>query len=112
MLLGRFATPRLTKLLNATLKAVSSVVLASRTRSIARIDVTSQLGLCRVPLLYLRGTHDRLVARGSWESIQRVSPQATLVELTGPHLLLQTRPKEAVTAIIQFAETPSHRAGK
>ena len=62
-------------------------VLAARLRAILTLEP------CRisVPVLYLRGTEDRL--------IRRVPEQVEVREIRAPHLLLQTAPAEAWRAI-------------
>jgi pimeloyl-ACP methyl ester carboxylesterase len=39
------------------------------------------------------------------EWILKCAPQAHLVEIDGPHLLLQTRPAECAAAVIKFLRT-------
>ena len=79
-------------------------VLRQRSLAALRVDATSHLRNIRVPTLYLRGTHDRLVSRGAGAALRASLPDATLVDITGPHLLLQTSPEACAREVIAFAQ--------
>jgi hypothetical protein len=49
----------------------------------------------------LQGTRDRLLGRRQQE-LRNLLPRATVCELEGPHLLLQSRPRESADAIKEF----------
>jgi len=67
-----------------------------------RVDLSDALAACPVPLLYLRAADDRVVSTASWKPIAELKPDAYLVELPGPHLILQAQPALALAAIEQF----------
>ena len=80
--------------------SLSPAVLASRVRIVLSVNVTSQLALCTMPLLYLRGTDDRLVGNGSVDAIvSAASGPVSVARIAGPHLLLQIAPEAAWQAI-------------
>lgn len=55
-----------------------------------------------LPCLYLQATQDRMVPECSAALIQSVLPSTKVVEINGPHCLLQVTPVEAVAAISTF----------
>jgi pimeloyl-ACP methyl ester carboxylesterase len=56
------------------------------------------------PLLYLRGLSDRLVSEISWITVQKTRPDAQVIPLEGPHMLLQVSPNECWEAVVRFVE--------
>jgi pimeloyl-[acyl-carrier protein] methyl ester esterase len=102
-LMGRFATPRLRQMHAQTLRRVSPRVLAARLGAIASVDVQSKLRRVTLPGLYLRATEDRLVPHSAATLFARLSSKARVVDIEGPHFLLQSRPVPAARAIREFA---------
>jgi pimeloyl-ACP methyl ester carboxylesterase len=85
-------------LADAVIDAVSGVhgrVMAERISAVLSVDVTSELKGLSQPILYLRGTRDRLVSAKSARRITSLRPSTKLVELPAPHMVLQTHPKQA-----------------
>ena len=101
-LMGNHGTAHLNRLFATATATVSPTTMATRARAIANVDVTAELRSCRVPLLYLSGQNDRVVGPNCLSEIRRVKPDTKVVELPGPHLLLQTFPEEAAFEIDQF----------
>lgn len=85
--------------LRAAIRRTSPATLARRLQCVMDVDVRSELAGLRCPLHYLRATQDRLVSLRAAKVIREVNAAATIIELEGPHLLLQTRPREAWEAI-------------
>jgi pimeloyl-[acyl-carrier protein] methyl ester esterase len=102
-LFGRFASIALQRLHAQTLRRVSSRTLVARLAAIADLDATDALRRAELPTLYLRASGDRLVPRSSATLIERLSPHAQVVEIEGPHLLLQARPAAAAQVLREFA---------
>jgi len=102
-LMGRFVTPELRRAYSAALDRVSPATLLSRLQSIARVDVTAAAQAIQVPCLYLRATADRLVPLKASAAALGAIRHCRLVEVEGPHFLLQTHPEAAATAIVAFA---------
>jgi len=100
LLAGLDASPELARLLRKARAKVPGAVLAERVRAILDVDATDALRECAAPILYLRGTRDRLVGRSSLRAIRRARLDVESVSLDAPHLLLQTRPREASEAIL------------
>jgi pimeloyl-[acyl-carrier protein] methyl ester esterase len=57
------------------------------------------------PLLSILGTSDRLVSPSRSHALLSRVPQSTVVELEGPHLIVQTRPAEVWTVISEEFES-------
>ncbi|KRD34319.1 hypothetical protein ASE35_11450 [Lysobacter sp. Root916] len=87
------------------LATLDPATIRARMRAGSTADETAALSRVACPLLYLRGRHDRLVSRRSWEHIRATLPQAKCVELDGPHFLLQAKAVEAAAAIKRAFET-------
>jgi len=105
VMLGAGAAAALRALLKRALAGVAPEVLAFRAGELLRVDATEALKACPVPLLYLRATRDRLVSPRSRDHLLQHRPDTTVVELDGPHLLLQTRPTECWSAMAAFLKT-------
>jgi pimeloyl-ACP methyl ester carboxylesterase len=104
VLLGRHTADGLKQLLDEALTLVSPTVLAARVRAIATVDVTAELQRCRVPVLYLAASRDRLVGPRSIALIRKARPDVQVIQLDGPHLLLQAAPAAAAQALVAFAQ--------
>jgi pimeloyl-[acyl-carrier protein] methyl ester esterase len=103
-LLGSFATPELRAAHSRALSHVSSLTLTARLRAMAYIDVREQLRRLSVPLLYLRATADRVVPSRAGDEVAACARNARIVEIDGPHFLLQTQPRECARHIGAFTE--------
>jgi pimeloyl-[acyl-carrier protein] methyl ester esterase len=102
-LFGRFDSPRLRAQLAELRGLVSANTLKARLEFVAHVNVSDELRRVAVPILYLRAKRDRVVLRAAGEYIKRVRPDTELVEFDAPHLLLQTIPQDARSAIQNFA---------
>lgn len=84
--------------------AIASVrpeVLAHRIREVLAVDVARELAAVDVPILTLAGRRDRLVRPAPLRA------DATHVVLDAPHLVLQSRPREAAAAIVEWISRSS-----
>jgi pimeloyl-ACP methyl ester carboxylesterase len=88
--------------LRRAMTGVPADVVAARVRAILSVDVTAELARYGRPLLCLRAKQDRLVFQRSFSRMQALKPSARFVELDGPHLLLQAKPREAWSQIASF----------
>ncbi len=102
IVINRGATPALLDLHRRTMAKVSPAALRGRLVAVADIDVTAALSRIRVPILYLRATHDRLVPRGAADLICRIAPHARCIDISAPHMLLQCAAHESATVIEEF----------
>jgi pimeloyl-ACP methyl ester carboxylesterase len=107
--LGRFATASLQASLRTALSRIPEAILKARITAALRIDVSSLLSDIRVPLLYLRGSQDRIVPRSCADAIVRGVPERKAIEINAPHFLLQAAPVAAAKAVGDFLTPISAR---
>lgn len=101
--LGPDAPTALVLQLRAAIAATPPTVLASRVASLLGTDAREALLRSAAPLLYLRGTADRLVPESSAVVVAATARgSVSIVRLRGPHLLLQVAPAAAWRAIESF----------
>ncbi len=92
---------------------VLPTVRAGRLRSALAVDVRSEFAALDLPVMDLRGRHDRLVLGNCRRQVARTRPETTVVTIPGPHLLLQTEPErcwDVITAFV-FASTRNGSRG-
>lgn len=104
-LVGAMVPGDLIDAVRRTLYSVSPTVIAGRIRAAMTCNLSGELSRVRVPILYLRADHDRLIMKSCFEEIQRVKPDTILATIPGPHLLLQREPCKAAVLIAQFLES-------
>ena len=105
--MGRFSTAALrTKLKNA-LALVTAAVLRQRARAVLTVDVSDSLAFIKLPVLYLRATEDRIVPYSSAKLVSALATQTQIIELVGPHFLLQVSPDASADAVANFMELVS-----
>lgn len=104
LFLGRFATPTLLEDLAHAVAAIEKDVLRGRLSAVIDVDVTVEVIRVPVPALYIAATQDRLVSARAKEPFRRHSSKWQIAEITGPHLLSQTAPREVVAEVRRFIE--------
>jgi len=104
LLLGKRATPSIERLLQAALDNVPPDVLRKRVDEVLQVDVSSQLRAIGVPVMYLRAAQDRLVPASSGDYLRQILPSIEIVDVEGPHFLLQTMPAICAENILEFAK--------
>ncbi len=85
--------------LRNAIRQTSTATLTKRIHCVFNVDVCSELASLRCPVRYLRPTRDRLVPARAIRTILDVNRDVTVHEIDGPHLILQTRPEQAWSAI-------------
>jgi pimeloyl-ACP methyl ester carboxylesterase len=103
-LLGRFATPALRAAHARALHGVSSGTLTARLRAMSDLDVRPQMRAARIPALYLRATEDRIVAARFADEFVAHAASGAVVDIEGPHLLLQADPAAAARHLQAFID--------
>ena len=103
--LGLDAPNELVLKLQATLAKVTPSVIASRIRIMRDLNEVATLRKLFVPCCYLQATRDRLVWSRYAKDFKENIPDLRFKQIDGPHLLLQTRPKECLRAIREFEAT-------
>jgi pimeloyl-ACP methyl ester carboxylesterase len=103
-LLGRFGNSRARSLLADALSMVHANVLRSRIRSVLTVDVRAKAAAIKVPFLYLQASSDWIVPKSAAMAIRELVPALQVIELSGPHMLLQIAPMAAAQAIEAFVD--------
>jgi pimeloyl-[acyl-carrier protein] methyl ester esterase len=101
-LVGRTAPDPLVNKVENAISAVLPEVLHSRLEITAGCDVRAELAQIRVPILYLQAEQDRIVPSRCLKEIRRIKSAIAVATIEGPHLLLQTKPQQAVETIVKF----------
>ncbi|WP_161830311.1 alpha/beta fold hydrolase [Steroidobacter agaridevorans] len=86
----------------SVVRSLSAATIRNRLRVLSGIDVTALLPRITAPVLYLQATRDRIVSDRLSRQLTQALPRATVQQIDGPHLLLQSRPAECATAIKRF----------
>ena len=84
------------------MSGVSAAVVRKRISELLAVDETAALRQIPTPILVLRAVGDRVVSKRATQVILKNSPEAKLVEIDGPHLLLQTRAAECAAVVVSF----------
>ncbi len=101
-LVGARASEDLVSRVGNTVRTVDPAILAGRVRTVMAADVRAELRACEVPILYIRGTEDRLVPERSVAEILRLQPKVVVRRIEGPHFLLQAAAAQAWAAVQEF----------
>jgi pimeloyl-ACP methyl ester carboxylesterase len=89
----------------ATVAGVSPDVLRARVQAILSVDARDALRECRMPIIYLAATRDRLVGKRAREALLAVRADVPVVQIDSPHLLLQRQPAAAAHAVANFCRS-------
>jgi pimeloyl-ACP methyl ester carboxylesterase len=87
----------------SVVSTVPPAIMRARLACLAGVDVSPLLRRIDTPALYLRATRDRIVGARLSTALTSQLPNISITEIDGPHLLLQTRPRECAAAISNFA---------
>jgi pimeloyl-ACP methyl ester carboxylesterase len=87
------------------IKSMPAAAVAARLNVLAKLQVRPLCRNIRTPLLILRASGDRLVSPTRYQQLIEALPGATVKDVAGPHLLLQSRPLECARLIEEFAST-------
>jgi len=77
-------------------------VLATRLREALAVDAADDFLAITLPVLYVSGTQDRLLAPSTVDALQRLRPDLEVALIAAPHFVLQRRPAEAAGLIVNF----------
>jgi pimeloyl-ACP methyl ester carboxylesterase len=104
VLLGNFHTRALQLQIQAAVDKVATRVLAGRVFAMTKADASEALRATRLPVLYLRAIRDRLVPLSATTYVVKTNPAVQVVDVVGPHFLLQSKPAECAKQIIEFCK--------
>jgi len=82
--------------------AVAPAVLAGRMADSLAVDVREDLARVDAPILFLAPTRDRLVRTDAFEDVLAIRPDADVVPIEGPHMILQRCPHASLARIEEF----------
>jgi pimeloyl-ACP methyl ester carboxylesterase len=102
LLLGRWSSIPVQRALSAAIAKVSASALRVRLRDLMSVDVLPQLRQISAPVLCVRASSDRLVPASATSLIIRNCPAARVVELEGPHCLLQVAASSVAQVVLRF----------
>jgi pimeloyl-ACP methyl ester carboxylesterase len=100
--MGQNAPPALIQKFRRVLRSVSPEVMSSRMREAMDSDARSSLAQTTVPILYIEGTEDHLLADSCLEEMKRIKPKTLIAQVAGPHLLLQSEPQKVAEIVSAF----------
>jgi pimeloyl-ACP methyl ester carboxylesterase len=81
---------------------VAPLVLARRAAEALAVDAREALSAVEVPVLFLAPTRDRLIRRDAWTDVAAMRPDAEVVHLESPHMILQRCPHACLARIEEF----------
>lgn len=87
------------------MRAVDPRVMTARMRAVASVDVTDKLKELQLPVLYIASGRDRIIGRRGERQVIAAASHAEVRVLDAPHLVLQTRPRDAAGAVLEFVQT-------
>ena len=102
MLLGTFTTTELRSALAQAIAQVTPSALRARLQAVLSVNVSAKFSALNVPALYLRASRDRVVPRAASELVSQLNPRTKVVQVEGPHFLLQAAPSEAARVVGAF----------
>ena len=100
LLMGKWASPEFTKRFRKAMHAVPASTMAGRLREVLKVNVGKQLTAIKVPTVYFSARNDRLVPSRMAADFFRTSSH--VLEIEGPHFLLQARAAESSKHILDF----------
>ena len=77
-------------------------VLIDRVNSVFNCNVVKEIGGIKIPILYIRAKNDRLISKSCYDEIKTANSNVKLLELDGPHFILQKEPIKSAKAILKF----------
>jgi pimeloyl-ACP methyl ester carboxylesterase len=101
-LMGKWATPEFTTSFKQVMRAVPASTIAGRLREVLAVNVVKQLDAIDIPTIYLSARNDRLVPSKMASDFD--SFPSNVVEIDGPHFLLQANATDASKHILKFTE--------
>lgn len=86
-------------LLKISLTLTSPKIMALRMSEGIHIDVREALANLKVPCIYIKAKHDKLVSASASAEIKKTNGSINIIEVDGPHFILQTRVEECCAII-------------
>lgn len=102
LLAGPEGEDALVREVQSAVASVKGAVMAARAREAMRVDASDALRRVNVPVLFLGGKRDRLLRTALPIEVRALRADVEIRMLEAPHLVLQTRPAEAMAIIEEF----------
>jgi pimeloyl-ACP methyl ester carboxylesterase len=102
MLWGSGSSARIPTQAQRASAGVAAAVLRARLAALLTVDARAAAVRVRVPMLVICARSDRLFGGRAVRAIRESAPHAEFAALEGPHLLLQTRPRECAELVARF----------
>ncbi|MGR8948992.1 MAG: alpha/beta fold hydrolase [Gammaproteobacteria bacterium] len=93
---------QLTRQVLTAINEVSPSTVKQRINVLASTDLTALLSNVETPVLLLEASKDRVVPPNRVNTLLAGLPNARRQRIDGPHLILQTKPREAAAAVRNF----------
>jgi pimeloyl-ACP methyl ester carboxylesterase len=103
--LGEDCPPALVEEAKRVYGSIPPEILDFRWNMAVNTQTWPQLARCRKPILFLKGSHDRVADPATEQQIQLHNPGVEILSMNGPHCLLQRSPREAAAYIDAFVST-------
>lgn len=87
------------------MEQLDGVLLKHRISVLSRIDVSALLPEIETSILYLHGSHDRIISENDAQMLQAYLPKVNRVDIEAPHLLLQTQPQQSAELIFNHVQS-------
>lgn len=100
VLMGAWSSVGFTQKFQTALAKTPQATLSKRLKEVLTTDVTAQLGAIDVPMLYLHATKDWLIPAKM--SLDFASHGAEVLDIEGPHFLLQAQGNKSAEKIADF----------
>jgi pimeloyl-[acyl-carrier protein] methyl ester esterase len=104
-LMGKFATDALRTSLRRALASLQAQTLRMRASEAISVDYREKVSQIKTPCMYLQAGHDRVIPRRCGNEIVGANGNTKLLQIDGPHFLLQTKPHECAITIVDFVRT-------
>lgn len=102
LLLGGWGSRSSSRTLKRTIASVSHSALKLRACEVLSVDASGDLRRIQCPILHFRATQDRLVPHRCAERIRSIARDTEVVDVEGPHFLLQAVPEDCARMIKAF----------
>jgi pimeloyl-[acyl-carrier protein] methyl ester esterase len=99
---GRHAPEALIQKVRQVRRSVSPRVMSGRTREVLACDARQALTQVTVPILCISGTEEHLLADSCLKEMRVIKPEMLVVQVPGPHMLLQREPRNVANIVSAF----------
>ncbi len=89
-----------TQKLRHTMRLINPRIFQFRAKQALYVDMRASLSEVQVPVLYLCAKQDWIVAAKAAREIQAFLPAMKIIELNGPHFLLQSLPNQCLRILL------------